>query len=420
MADDFDDGGFDEPLQQPINLAERKRHKWHKLYLRNKNGAPYSNAANVMVALENDPMLRGIVAYDKMLLAPVVCHEIGAAMDLREPRPATDGDAVAVMIYLQQQELTALKIGDTRSALDHIANRRAFHPVRDYLENLEWDGVPRIGVWLASYLGAELNQYTQHIGRMFMIQMCARIFAPGCQADHMLVLEGQQGILKSTACKVLGGAWFSDHLPPISKDKACSEHIKGKWLVEITELNAMKRAEATELKSFLSRTDERYRPTWGHREAFQPRQCCFVGTTNELQYLKDPSGGRRFWPVRVGVTGDIQIELLEENRDQLFAEATDHYRHGVQWWPDKQFEVELIKPEQAARLEVDVWREKIEEYVGGRTSASVADILGHLGLVTKEQHQLNAMRVVAVLRDLGWEPERSKRQRFWVAPDRML
>jgi predicted P-loop ATPase len=249
---------------------------------------------------------------------------------------------------------------------------------------------------------------------MFLTSMVARILSPGCQADHMVVLEGPQGILKSSACRVLGGKWFTDALPDVTQGREASQHLRDKWLVEVSEMHAMNRAEAALLKSFISRTTERYRPTYGRVEVREPRQCVFVGTTNADQYLRDPTGGRRFWPVRTGVSGRIELELLGQYRDQLFAEAVENFRRGEQWWPDQQFERELIKPEQAERYTGDIWEERIEQYVEDKTRVSIPDVAKFcLGFIDKELRQEHTVRISSILRDFGWEAKKSNGKRFW-------
>lgn len=395
------------------NVIPLLRAKWRNDAPKNQRGKIIPNHDSAMMALRGDPDIRDVFAFDLMLRAAVMIHEIGR-IDTANNRWVTEKDVCDLLEWFQRQDMPGMKLETVRSALNTRAHENAFHPVIDYLMSLQWDGVDRLGSWLTIYLGAELSKYNENIGRMFLVSMVARVISPGCQADHMMVLEGPQGILKSSACRVLGGQWFSDNMPDVNDGVRASQHLRDKWLIEVSEMHAMNRAEATLLKSFISRTVERYRPSYGRMEVSEPRQCVFVGTTNMEQYLRDPTGGRRFWPVKVGVSGRIQLDLLADYRDQLFAEAVECFNAGDRWWPDQSFERELIKPEQSARYAGDIWEDRVEEYLVGKLRVTVPQIAREkLGFVDKELRQEHLVRISSILRDLNWVPKRSGRERYW-------
>jgi predicted P-loop ATPase len=402
-----------------IRLAELNNTtpEWHYDCLKSKSGRLLPVLTNAMLALRSDPAVAGCIAFDEMFCGPMLLRPIpDSAIAAPAPRPLTDDDISALQIWLQCAGLRRITSDVVHKAADLYARERAFHPVRDYLDALIWDEQPRLRNWLTDYLGAEASDYTKGIGERFLIGMVARIFEPGCKADYMVVLEGPQGALKSSTCAVLGGKWFSDNLPDISGGKDAAQHLRGKWLIEVAEMHAMSRVETAQLKSFVTRTAERYRPSYGRKEVVEPRQCMFIGTTNKDAYLRDETGGRRFWPVQIGT---IYIDRLIEDRDQLFAEAVDCYRHGVQWWPDKEFEQKHVQPQQDARYEGDAWEEPIGKYLAGVERTTVLgvaekalgfDDVGRFG--TADQR-----RVAAVLTALGWK--RGKREahaRWWVKP----
>jgi predicted P-loop ATPase len=399
------------PPAQPEQRRNRRKRRasapagsapaWLAVCQCNRHGEPLSNLFNVLLALRGDPELVGLFTYDEMLRAPL----------LRQPgsleHPVTDADVAALIERLQRDGLRGVSKDVAHTAVDLVAREHAFHPLRDWLRGLEWDGTSRLVDWLETYLGVPPSEYAKNIGLWFLTGMTARILQPGCKLDYMLVLEGPQGSLKSTACAVLADRWFSDALPDLrTGGKDVSQHLCGKWLIEISELSAFDRSEATLLKSFVSRDTERYRPSYGRREVIEPRQCCFIGTTNKTAYLRDETGGRRFWPVKVG---EIQIEKLRRDRDQLFAEAVTRVDEGEPWWPDAEFERRYIAPEQDLRFEADIWEQMIADYVAHRAEVTVLEVARDaLSIETPRLSTADRNRITAVLESLGWR--RGKRE----------
>jgi hypothetical protein len=378
--------------------------------IRNARGDPIANLANTVLLLEAE--LSTIVAHDRMARITFLMKPLMKEADFA-PRPITDVDIGLVQERLQHLALRNVSTETVHQAIEIRASACAYHPVRQYLEKLTWDGVGRLDDWLSRYLGAAKSDYARSVGRMFLISMAARIFEPGCKADHMLILEGDQGALKSTACKILAGDWFSDSLPDVSAGKDVSMHLRGKWLIEVAEMHAMSRADISQLKAFLTRTSERYRPSYGRKEVVEPRPCVFIGTTNRKVYLRDETGGRRFWPVS---TGAIDIAALKRDRDQLFAEAVVRYSAGVAWWPDKEFEKSVIVPEQDARYEGDAWEEPIASFLNTRTKVTVAGVAREaLGINTDRIGTSEQRRITPILERLGWErlKKDSRGKRYW-------
>jgi predicted P-loop ATPase len=396
---------------------------WLSACICDERGRLVPNLANILIALRTAPELSDAFAYDSMLKVAIIREELPVAPGGESassgalPRSVRDEDVSQLQEWLQHMGMPKIGRDQVHQAVDQRAIERAFHPVRDYLDGLRWDKTHRLDGWLSTYLGAGAGAYEAKIGRMFLVGMIARIFKPGCQSDYMIVLEGEQGERKSSACRVLAGEWFSDGLKTIG-DKDSSQHLRGKWLIEIGELSAFGRADTEALKHFLTQTVERYRPSYGRKEVVEPRQCVFIGTTNKKAYLKDETGARRFWPVQIG---RIDIETLARDRDQLFAEAVEAFHVGAQWWPEGDFEREHIKPQQAARYDADAWQEPISRFVNGRERVSITEVAnGALDIPTGKIGTEIQRRIAAVLVNEGWRRGKRTAAGFpFLAPPRM-
>jgi len=230
----------------------------------------------------------------------------------------------------------------------------------------------------------------------------ARIFEPGCKADCCLILEGDQGIKKSTALRVLAQPWFTDEIADLgSKDAAMQ--TRGVWVIEIAELESLSRSDVGKIKAFMSRATDRFRPPYGKRLIESPRQCVFAGSVNHGTYLRDETGGRRFWPVECKAPA-IDVDGLAECRDQLWAEATALYFDGKPWWLDSVALNREAASEQSDRYEGDPWDELILKWIEDRESVSIMDVLSVCLEKKKDTWtQWDKIRVARCLREQGWK-----------------
>ena len=371
--------------------------------------------ANVSLILTHDALWSGALVYDEL------AHRMRWA---RSPVKGLEGlakDCHAVVL----QEVLAAKWGVAFgrnviiAGMDFAARQYGVHPVQDYLQGLCWDGQMRLPRWLNKYCGADDTDIHSKIGTWWMVSAVARAFDPGCQADHVMVLEGAQGVGKSSAIRVLGGQWYQPNLGSLN-GKDCYETLAGHWIVEIAELDSIKGARASRVKDFVSATIDSFRPSYGRFVEDRPRQCVFVGTTNERNYLRDSTGGRRFWPVEVGL---VDIEALKRVRDQLWAEAVARYRHGDTWWPD-QAAAQQLAGLQDDRRQVDPWEPRLAAYLEARNGpVAGADLLHHLGVEVARQDKKTETRLGYIMHALGWRKQRTrapggKRRYSYYRPER--
>lgn len=286
------------------------------------------------------------------------------------------------------------------------ADENKFHPVREQLDALVWDGVPRVGNWLTEFVGVPSSDYVQLVARFFLIQMVARIYKPGCKADTALILEGFQGEGKSTVAKILAGdeRWFSDTVF-VMGDKDSLQALRGRWVYELAELDAFGKAESTRAKAFISSSIDSYRAPYDRTFKDHPRQCVFIGSTNQYEYFKDSSGNRRYWPVLS--TGSVNTMGLRIARNQLFAEAVALFKAQENWFPTKEQQEKLFGPEQEARELADPWMTAISKWLGTHTLPEVSSLEILTDALKVELSKIDGARQMTTrvgicMRKLGW------------------
>lgn len=297
---------------------------WMSRLRREKSGILMNSLGNLLLILNNDDALKGI-RYNSL------ANQIyGENLPWERPHlPWRDADTAQLVAYVDKRYGT-FSARNYELALTKVADDRAYHPIREYLSSLSpWDGVPRMDTLLIDYLGAEDSPYTRAVTRKTLVAAVARILNPGTKHDSILVLNGKQGIGKSTLFSRLGRQWYSDSLSISDmKDKTAPEKLQGYWILELGELAGIKKMDVETVKSFITRIDDKYRPSYGRAVESHPRQCVIVGTTNnDGGFLRDITGNRRFWPVRVSGEGKYQAWDLTDI-DQIWAETLVKYSDG--------------------------------------------------------------------------------------------
>lgn len=402
IADDAPEGWRLEEFIE--NAIEFKLSDWYRKAMTGTRGHVLNNLSNALLALRCDPEFDSRLTYNEF-----------TDEELLDGLSITDSNIVHIQAWMQLAGLPSMSSSTVFDAVSVVTRENGFHPIRDYLDDLKWDGTLRVEKWLSQYLGAEHNEYSINIGRMVLISMITRVFEPGCKVDNSLVLEAPQGAGKSTVAKVLAGgdAHFSDSLCDDLSSKDAMHHLAGKWIVEMAELSQFNKSDQTALKKFLTKTHDKFRPAYGRKEVSRARQCIFIGTTNEHKYLKDSTGNRRYWPIKCG---HIELDLLQSDRDQLLAEALIYYRAGDLWYPTREFEARYMAAEQDARYDHDVWHEQVAKWLDGVDRAvTVLEILSScLGMDLDNANNAHGKRIVGILQSLGWIPGRSKKAKFWI------
>ena len=338
-----------------VKVGSRLVPEWLACYFDKEKKRWNISRKTVILLLERDPALRGVLAYNEL------SNNVQARCKWPWPNgPAGDvTDAVDLLLgdYLTDAYgLPSISRAALTEAIQTVAHKRRFHPIREHLQALAWDGTSRIDKWLLYALGETpdsrrpaMVEYLQVVGRCWLLGMINRVMEPGCKFDYCPVLEGAGGLRKSTLVEVLAGKqYFSDTPFEVGRGKEGQEQVQGLWLYEIAELTHFSKAEVGAIKAFISSKADRYRVAYGATVSNFPRQCLLVGTTNENTYLRDRTGNRRFWPIPVRKV--INTEWVAKYRDQLLAEAFALYGQGAAYTPTPDQEARLFVPMQENRL----------------------------------------------------------------------
>lgn len=398
------ESGDDEPEAEGwehelVACGHRKVPRWLSHYYDADKGRWNVSRKTVIAALEKWHELRGVVAYDE-LRNTVVCRK-AFPWPNSKPGEIRGADALLLGKYMSDTwGLPAISKAALEEGLQTVAHAERFHPVRDWLGRLAWDGTSRIDKWLIHVLGEApetlrpaLADYLRLVGRFWLLGMVYRVMEPGCKFDYMPVLEGVGGLRKSTLVEALASAdYYSDTPFEVGRGKEGPEQVQGCWLYEIAELTHFSKAEVGAIKAFISSKVDRYRVAYGSTVEAFPRQCVLVGTTNEDTYLRDRTGNRRIWPVPVKQR--IRTEWVEKWREQLFAEAYHLYLRGEGYTPTPEQEARLFQPMQESRL-VETAVES--ELMVVLTRKPVPNTAGPLGFVHSAAPHVTVAQLVQAL-----------------------
>ncbi|MDK2769944.1 MAG: virulence-associated E family protein [Sphingomonas sp.] len=362
---------------------------------------------NWALFLENHPAMLGVLAWDAFKLRVVLqrrppWEERSASW---KPRTLQDRDYSEAVMWLEGMHMTP-KASNIAAVIQTVAEHSSFDRLREYLEGLKWDGVKRLDGWLTYYMGVADGVHARAVGKRWLISSVARGLEPGCKVDTMPILEGPQGALKSTALrKLYSDEFFTDELSDIGSKDAKME-MQGVWGLEVGEMHRFGAAETSAVKKFLSSQNDRFRPPYGRSIIEAPRRVVLLGTINPEgnAYLKDVTGARRFWPLTVG---SIDIEAIEKDRDQLWAEAVELYKNRVPWWMQED-ERGAVEAEQEKRSDVDVWVDIIAPILRAERKMTQLQIFKELGIAHKDVDWRHAGRVGRIMKKLGWTARRDR------------
>ena len=370
---------------------------WESKLIRNDKTKAVSNCTNnLILILENDPLLRNIV-YNELANDIEIVGEIAWPVKSRFWRDADDAQLIC---YINDKYGNFTKENYV-NAVTKVVDDRSYHPIKQYLESLpEWDGTSRVETFLIDYFGAEDTPYSRAIIKKILVAAYMRIYHPGIKFDYIMVLNGPQGVGKSTAIAKLGMDWYSDSLSVSDmNDKTAAEKLQGYWILEIGELAGMKKADIDKVKAFISRQDDKYRASFGRRVNSHPRQCIFFATTNEQNgYLRDNTGNRRFWPIKTPGTGSKKAwELTSDEVKQIWAEVKVLAEKGESLFIDDKLIAEAAEEAAQEAMQHDEREGLVREYLDTLLPENwyeldIGERISFLGDKKHELHKEGTMR----------------------------
>ena len=341
-------------------------------------------ASNCETILTHHPDWEKKFVYNERKMFRYIEPGTPVTKDAKKRTQITDTTYTRIKYWLEREYGLAFSESRIASDLATICENNAFDPVRDYFDSLKWDMSPRLNDWLHVYARTEKTEYATSIGKAWLISAVARTYDPGCKVDTMLILKGAQGVRKSTLFETLASPeFFLDDLGDI-QNKDCKQLLQGPLIIEVAELANLTRKEVETTKGFLSRRTDTFRPPYGTVPIERPRRVIFGGTTNEDEFLKDPTGERRSWPIEVG---NIDVERLKKERDQLWAEAVEMYKLGFNWWLSNDMEQQAKVYQEMFSMK-DSWHDDVLTYcLASRTDMTVNEKYWNMfGLDSKRTH----------------------------------
>lgn len=400
---------------------------WQRKLVKTDTGKAVDCWQNVNLVLQHHPAWKGVLAFDTFSQVPVKMRKPPTGAGLG-PWMAED-DTLLGMWLAQQMMLTVKALGNVTQGVIACAQLNKHHPVTSWLDHLVWDEVRRTDAWLTDCLGVRRTPYTEAVGRYFLMNMVRRVYEPGCIMRSVPVLEGAQDRGKSTALRILASdAWFSDsHFDVSGKD--VYELIQGVWLYEIGEMASFNKSEANRVKQFISSVKDNWVPKYIRGRVTVYRQVVFGGTTNENLYLKDWTGGTRFWPVLCEEEQPINLEALANMREQLFAEAVVLVKQGEPCYPTQEEHKALFAPEQEARMVDHPWMDPIRAWLASPSvvmnkRVTSFDVLREAVTVEKSKMTVAMQQDVGrIMKLLGWARKRDphgSREWFYERPERPI